>query len=160
MKVRVLLFAHARDLVGTDSLDLALPSGATVRHLRETLAAQYPKLAPLMERCAVAVDHDYLSNDEIVPGEAVVAVIPPVSGGSGWTPLTMSSTDRSPDRPRKVRRKVRVKRETYVPDPDSSFPKRIDWLRVIVMMSGIVFLSIVAMTFLRAVLPRLEGQLH
>lgn len=161
--VRVLLFARARDLVGADSLELELPAGASVRMLRETLATQQPSLASMMDRCAVALDHDYLANDDTLPDGATVALIPPVSGGSGlFPPLTMSSTNHVPQRQQRIRRKIRVKRRSRSrrPDPDQSILRRVDWLRVVTMIVGTVFLAAVALLFIQAVLPRLEGRLH
>lgn len=161
MMVRVLLFARARDLVGTDRLELDLPAGATVQMFRETLATQQPSLAALMDRCAVALEHDYLANDEILPDGVTVALIPPVSGGSGLLPpLVMSSTNHSPQPARKIRRKIRVKRRQRRPDPDQSILRRIDWVRVVTMIVGTALLAAVALLFILAVLPRLEGRLH
>ncbi len=82
MMVRVLFFARARDLVGSDSIELALPPHATVRWLRNELRARWPELAPLLEHAAVAIDNEYAANDDPVPPDATIALIPPVSGGS------------------------------------------------------------------------------
>jgi molybdopterin converting factor subunit 1 len=79
--MRVLLFARARDLADADAIDVAVPPGATVADLRRALAGQYPKLAALVERSAFAVDDEFVREDEPVPANAVVALLPPVSGG-------------------------------------------------------------------------------
>lgn len=81
MLLRILLFAAARDRVGTDALAVELPSGATVADLRAALADRCPALAPLLARSAVAVNHDYAADSRrLQPGDEV-ALIPPVSGG-------------------------------------------------------------------------------
>ena len=81
MRVRVLLFARARDLAGTASLSLELPDGATVADLRGTLAAAYPRLGEFLPRCAAAVGGE-VASDELVLAEGVeAALLPPVSGG-------------------------------------------------------------------------------
>jgi molybdopterin converting factor subunit 1 len=79
--MHVYLFARARDLAGTDVLDVALPVGATVRDLRLQLARQCPRLGGLLERCAVAVDNEFAEDGLTLPLQAEVALLPPVSGG-------------------------------------------------------------------------------
>src|SRR5262249_25125751 len=81
MMVRVNLFARARDLVGERAVEVVLPDGATVRNLRERLAALYPRLAELLRRSACAVDDEFADEERTVPAEAEVALLPPVSGG-------------------------------------------------------------------------------
>jgi molybdopterin converting factor subunit 1 len=81
MKVRVLLFARARDLAGRDTVEMDLPAGATVAQLRERLASELPALAGFVRRCAVAVEGEYAGEGDVVREGVEVAVIPPVSGG-------------------------------------------------------------------------------
>ena len=81
MRVRVLLFARARDLAGAASLVVELPDGATVAGLRGALATTYTRLGEFLPRCAAAVEGE-VASDEIVLAEGVeVAFLPPVSGG-------------------------------------------------------------------------------
>ena len=49
--------------------------------LRRVLAGRYPKLAPLLERSAFAVNDEFASDDVVIGANAVVALLPPVSGG-------------------------------------------------------------------------------
>jgi len=80
-RLTVLLFAAARDLAGTDAATVELAPGATVAELRAALARDFPALAPLLVKSAVAVNHDFAEDDRVLrPGDEV-AVIPPVSGG-------------------------------------------------------------------------------
>lgn len=77
----VKLFARARDLAGgRDSVSLPGPPPATVGELRRRLAAEYPPLADLLARCAIAVGQEFATDDQPLTGDEV-AVIPPVSGG-------------------------------------------------------------------------------
>jgi molybdopterin converting factor small subunit len=62
-------------------LDVSLPVGATVRDLRRCLAEECPRLAGLLERCAVAVDNEFAGEALVLPAAAEIAVLPPVSGG-------------------------------------------------------------------------------
>jgi molybdopterin converting factor subunit 1 len=79
--MNVLLFARARDLVGADRIDVALPTGATVAELRRALALARPALGPLLEKSALAVNGEFARDDMVIPANAQVALLPPVSGG-------------------------------------------------------------------------------
>jgi molybdopterin converting factor subunit 1 len=79
--MKVLLFARARDLAGTETIHIELPPGATVADLRRALAARYPELTALLARCAVAVDSEFVTDVDVLAPTAVAALLPPVSGG-------------------------------------------------------------------------------
>jgi molybdopterin converting factor subunit 1 len=81
MIIHVRLFARARDLARTDHIDLELAEGATVADLRRRLAADYPALAGLLERSAIAVQNDFAVDSCVLPGNSEIALLPPVSGG-------------------------------------------------------------------------------
>ena len=81
MTLTVHLFARGRELVGADTVAAELPAAATVADLRRALAARFPALAGLLERSAVAVNHDFAEEDRVLSPGDEVAVIPPVSGG-------------------------------------------------------------------------------
>ncbi len=81
MNVRVLLFAAAREAAGSEAVEVALPSPATVADLRAALAEQVPALAGVLARSAVAVDGRYAAPSQAVAPGAEAALIPPVSGG-------------------------------------------------------------------------------
>ena len=73
------LFAATAQCVGAPRVEL--PHPPTVAHLRRRLTDTWPSLAELLPRCAVAVNHEYATDDTpLLPGDEV-AVIPPVSGG-------------------------------------------------------------------------------
>lgn len=86
MKIRLLAFASAGDALGAGEMDLELPAGSRVAELRERLDRDFPRLAPLWPRLAVAVDGRVVSGDEPLQDGAEVALLPPVSGGSGGQP--------------------------------------------------------------------------
>ncbi|MEX0710740.1 MAG: MoaD/ThiS family protein [Pirellulales bacterium] len=81
MTVRLELFALARQRAGRGSLEMALPRGATVGHLRSNLAARVPELAGMLPHCMFAIDTQYAGDEAVIPAGALVACIPPVSGG-------------------------------------------------------------------------------
>ena len=81
MKVEVLLFAAARERAGTESLTVDLPAGATAADLWRRLAADRPALAGVLPTCRAAVDSEFAPQTAVLREGAVVAVLPPVSGG-------------------------------------------------------------------------------
>lgn len=82
MKVRVVAFATASDILGREALEITLPDGGRVSDLRRQLAALHPSIEPIWERLAVAVDGELVREDRTLADGAEVALLPPVSGGS------------------------------------------------------------------------------
>ena len=81
LSLTVLLFAAARDLARADAATVTLAPGATVADLRAALARDFPALAALLAKSALAVNHDFAEDDRVLVVGDEVAVIPPVSGG-------------------------------------------------------------------------------
>lgn len=81
MKISVLLFARAKDLAGSDQVEVDVPEPASVAALRAALAATYPHLAEVVARSLFAVDEEYASPSTPLSDRSRVACIPPVSGG-------------------------------------------------------------------------------
>ena len=93
MKIRLLAFASAGDALGASEMEIDMPEGSRVADLRERLDRDHPKLAPLWPRLAVAVEGRVAGQDEPLTDGAEVALLPPVSGGSGKTGLTDGPLD-------------------------------------------------------------------
>lgn len=81
MKIKLQLFAAARDAVGNPTVELDLPSDAAVAALRGQLVAEYPALKPLRDSLLVAVNNEYASDETKLHETDEVACFPPVSGG-------------------------------------------------------------------------------
>jgi sulfur-carrier protein len=81
MRITVRLFARARDLAGLERVDLDVPESACVADLKQSLAAQFPQVAPLLPSLLVAVGTDYADDATVLSGDLDVACFPPVSGG-------------------------------------------------------------------------------
>ncbi|MSQ23518.1 MAG: molybdopterin converting factor [Chloroflexi bacterium] len=75
------LFASAREAVGTPTLRLEMPTGATVGSLVSRLRGAYPLLESLPE-LLVSVNYEYAFDNLELREEDEVALIPPVSGGA------------------------------------------------------------------------------
>ena len=81
MKIELRLFAGIRDKIGTDVLHLYLSEPATISALRQQLDADYPVITPMLRHSNFAIDQTYAGENDVIPAGAIVACIPPVSGG-------------------------------------------------------------------------------
>jgi len=92
MKHQVLLFAGLRETARRDVIEVDLPPGARVRDLLAAIERAHPGLAPQLAHCRVAVDHEFVANDDLLAPKLEIAVIPPVSGGHDGPPKVMLET--------------------------------------------------------------------
>jgi len=83
MRVQVVFLGILKDLVGSSEAQLELPTGATASDLWSTLQAQTPGLARFQKSVAVAVNQHYAEPETLLHEGDEVALLPPVSGGSG-----------------------------------------------------------------------------
>ncbi len=83
MKIRVVAFASASDVLGRSPVEVVLPAGSRLADLKAELLARYPALVPLWPRLAVAVDGQVSRSERALADGSEVALLPPVSGGSG-----------------------------------------------------------------------------
>lgn len=79
MKIRVLLFAQPREIVGNNQIDFEMSAEATISSLIQKLQSQFPEL--LNVNFAAAVNSEYRENNYQLHDGDQVALIPPVSGG-------------------------------------------------------------------------------
>jgi molybdopterin synthase catalytic subunit len=78
MKVRVRLFAQLRERAGSNELELDLPDGARVRDALDAVGELAAGLPLVM-----AVNREYAKEEALLEAGDELALIPPVSGGSG-----------------------------------------------------------------------------
>jgi molybdopterin converting factor subunit 1 len=81
MKVQVKLFAAARELAGSDKLELELTDSATLADLRLAIAKQFPALQKILPHALWAIDAEYAGDRTLINERSEIALIPPVSGG-------------------------------------------------------------------------------
>ena len=81
MTVRVLIFGVLADRTGKRELAVTLPEAATAADLLTKLAADYPDVAAMRGKLAVAVNMEYTDAAHVLHEGDEMALIPPVSGG-------------------------------------------------------------------------------
>ncbi len=86
VRVTVRLFGSLREAAGAREIALELADGARVEDLRKALLLQLPAAARLGSRVAVAVNQALAAPGTRLAEGDEVALLPPVSGGSGGSP--------------------------------------------------------------------------
>lgn len=81
MKVHVVAFASAAEILADTAGEVELADAATVEMLLDELTRRRPTLGPLRGRLAVAVDGELATADAPLTDGCEVALLPPVSGG-------------------------------------------------------------------------------
>ncbi len=82
MRVRVRLFAGLRERACASEIELELPPRSDIAALKRALQEKVPALGSL-SHVRAAVDRAYAPEDTPLHPDSEVALIPPVSGGSG-----------------------------------------------------------------------------
>lgn len=80
MKINVLSFGIAKDIVGERIVKIQLDNILTVGDLRQKLFRDFPDLRKL-KKLAIAVNDEYASDDLSITEKDEIVLIPPVSGG-------------------------------------------------------------------------------
>ena len=80
MKISVLLFGIARDIVGDRQVEVDIQDESDVKGLLEFLKDKYPKIRELRS-LYVAVNSEYAKDHYVLKEQDEIAIIPPVSGG-------------------------------------------------------------------------------
>ena len=83
MRVHILFFGQLKDVAGRERDTLELPEGARVSDLLRRYAEVKPSLQPYYDVMAVALNQEYSGAGAALRDGDEVALIPPVSGGSG-----------------------------------------------------------------------------
>jgi molybdopterin converting factor subunit 1 len=79
--MRVLFFAHLKDLTGCAETRLQIGAPASAEDVWRELVALHPALAPARGSVRLARNLEYAGPDEQFTDADEVALIPPVSGG-------------------------------------------------------------------------------
>ncbi len=84
MDIIVQLFASVAETAGTSTVSLSLPddSRITIKDIEAQLIKNYPQLGMILARSYFARNEEYCKRDTAILQGDVIAIIPPVSGGS------------------------------------------------------------------------------
>ena len=82
INVRMLFFAHLRDVAGSHELTLSLPDNATVETAAASLAGRSAGFAGLLTQARAAVNAEFADATTLLHDGDEVAWMPPMSGGS------------------------------------------------------------------------------
>jgi molybdopterin synthase catalytic subunit len=93
MKVQVLYFAVVRERLGRESETLELPNASTGETLLAELERRHPALSGLRPALKLAINEEFAPLDRQLAEGDVVALIPPVAGGSGLYRLSDEPLD-------------------------------------------------------------------
>ncbi|WP_434682859.1 molybdopterin converting factor subunit 1 [Bacillus sp. PM5] len=77
--ITILLFANLREEAGLDRFVISEKEEMTVQQLKEWLKASYGLQS--LDKVMVAVNEEFVTNEEMIKAGDIVALIPPVSGG-------------------------------------------------------------------------------
>lgn len=80
MKIQLLLFGIATDLLQTSSVEFEVSENCTIADFKIEIKNKYPQLENI-NSYAIAVNETYASDETLLNQNDVVAIIPPVSGG-------------------------------------------------------------------------------
>ena len=80
MKIKLVAFGIAREILQSRQVEIELNSGDTLLSLRQTLVRRYPELAKL-KSLSFAVGVNYQDDTYGLHENDEVVIIPPVSGG-------------------------------------------------------------------------------
>ncbi|TYP94462.1 molybdopterin synthase sulfur carrier subunit [Sphingobacterium allocomposti] len=80
MKINVLAFGIAKEIVGRPKEVLDVSDGITAGELKVLLEEKYPDLLKLRSYF-LAVNEEYATEEQSIKADDEIALIPPVSGG-------------------------------------------------------------------------------
>ncbi len=83
MKLQILLFGGLKDAAKASQIAVEAPEGADVAQILEICAIQFPNLQKWLPHVRVAVNQEYAFSAQILAENDEIALVPPVSGGSG-----------------------------------------------------------------------------
>ena len=85
MRVNVLFFGVLRDIAGQRECSVEIADGMTAAGLFDYFAARFPSLEQVRKSTMVARNQEFADPSTVLADGDEIALLPPVSGGSGWS---------------------------------------------------------------------------
>lgn len=95
--VKVLFFAHLKELSGVDKELIPIYKTIRVAELKQVLKERFPMLDERLKSVLVAVNQQFAEDDDLIQPGDEVAIFPPVSGGSETQPTIFRITSEELD---------------------------------------------------------------
>lgn len=86
MQIKVLFFGQLKDICGRAEDRIDLPAASPLRAVFDRYAAQFPALGAMAKSVVLARNHEFGNPADLLAEGDEVALLPPVSGGSGLPP--------------------------------------------------------------------------
>lgn len=83
MRIQVLFFGQLRDLFGRSNEPMEMPEGAKLQDVFDVLAERVPRLRELDQSVVIARNQEFAPRVTQLQAGDEVALLPPVSGGTG-----------------------------------------------------------------------------
>ncbi len=80
MLVDVVAFGAIREIIGSKHFQLSLVENARAVDIRNELSTLYPEISE-MNTYAIAMNQEYIDDEESIISGCEIALIPPVAGG-------------------------------------------------------------------------------
>jgi molybdopterin synthase sulfur carrier subunit len=81
VNIHLRYFASLREATGREAETLDVAAESDVAAIRVLLAVRYPSAAPILARCAAALNRAYVATDMTLHDGDELVFIPPVGGG-------------------------------------------------------------------------------
>jgi molybdopterin synthase catalytic subunit len=91
--IKVLFFAHLKELSGVEKEMIVLPQPLRVADLKRLLGERFPLINERLANVLVAVNQQYAADEDLIQAGDEVAFFPPVSGGSPPTIFRITSEE-------------------------------------------------------------------
>ncbi|MBR57094.1 MAG: molybdopterin converting factor [Myxococcales bacterium] len=82
MLVEVHYYAFLKERFGTSKEEFDIPEGTTIGRFKELWLGRHPGHEVVLDFARLAVGDDYVAEDCLLSGGAVISFLPPVSGGA------------------------------------------------------------------------------
>ncbi len=84
MRIKVLFFGLLKDVCGRAEDSLDVPAGSGAGDVFDRYAERFPRLASMAASIVIARNHEFTTREQILSDGDEIALLPPVSGGSGF----------------------------------------------------------------------------